>query len=96
MKLTIIPSDNVVLVDGRALRVELGGFAQLEGLHAVQWNGSKGHIEFDNRDRDNTEFKLNEKLTNIEAYQDIVDAWMEAKIEDDARIAAAQEALQKS
>ena len=44
MRLTIIRADNVVLVDGRALHVDLTLLPA--NLHAVQWDGDAGHIEY--------------------------------------------------
>lgn len=76
MRATIVPSDNVVIVDGRALTIELSSYEQLNGLNAVQWNDPAGFIEFDNRDA--TEFKPNEPIDSIAPYQEIIDAWQVA------------------
>jgi hypothetical protein len=73
MLLTIIPSDNVTLIDGRPMIFDLSGYGSLNGLHAVQWNDTKGHIEFINVE--DTPFRANQKITSIALYQDIIDAW---------------------
>lgn len=69
MQLTIIRDDNVVIVDGRALSVDLSGLPG--NLHAVQWDGASGHIEYNDG-------ALNEPLTGISAFADVVAAWTAA------------------
>ena len=44
MKLTIIPSDGAVYVDG--LCISGLDFPYPKNVHAVQWDGEKGWIEF--------------------------------------------------
>ena len=83
MRLTIIPSDSMVLVDGRGLELDLTGYSQLDGLRAVQWDEDRGHIEFDNHRADPADFKHNENITDIDAYQDIIAAWEEAAAAQD-------------
>ena len=75
MQLTIIRDDNVVLVDGRALPVDLGMLPA--NLHAVQWDGASGHIEYN----DGT---LNKQLTDIAPYAAVVAAWTAARDAADA------------
>lgn len=70
MQLTIIRDDNVVIVDGRALSVDLSGLPA--NLHAVQWDGASGHVEYN----DGT---LNKQLTDITPYAAVVAAWMAAR-----------------
>lgn len=70
MRLTIIRDDNVVIVDGRALSVDLSGLP--DNLHAVQWDGLAGHVEYN----DGT---ANEKLEDIASWQSVVDAWEAAR-----------------
>lgn len=79
MKLTIIPSDGVVLINGRALKIDLAKFPQLAGIHSVQWDGVKGHVEYDNSAIEVPEdFRHNVEIASVEAYQPIIDAWTEA------------------
>lgn len=75
MRLTIIRDDNVVIVDGRALSVDLSGLP--DNLHAVQWDGLAGHVEYN----DGTP---NEKLDAITAWQSVVDAWEAVRLVEDA------------
>lgn len=78
MRLTIIPSDNLVIVDGRGLTIELSGYPQLDGVRVLQWDDAlgQGQLEFVNLPGD--DFKPNETITSIEPYQDILDAWQAA------------------
>lgn len=47
MKLTIIPIDGAVYVDGVSYAgIDLTSCAIPENVHALQWNGVKGWIEF--------------------------------------------------
>jgi hypothetical protein len=47
MQVTIIPADNMVMVDGEAVRVDCPAG---DGVHAIQWRGAAGHVEYtDNR-----------------------------------------------
>jgi hypothetical protein len=78
MKFTIIKPDN---------RVRLGNFstdvidlsALPSTLHAVQWNGTNGHIEMEDG--------INEPIVDISEYQDILDQIVVIKAEYDARAA---------
>ena len=83
MRLTIVPSDNVVLVDGRGLKLDLTGYASLDGIHAVQWNDDAGHIEYIATEV----VRLNEPIDSIDPYQDIIDAWTAAAVAQDKAIA---------
>ena len=42
-RVTIVPADSLVIVDGRGLHVDCSGLAQ--GVHAVQWDGQTGEVE---------------------------------------------------
>ena len=44
MKLTIVPNDNLVIVDGEPESVDLSHLP--EGIHAIQWDGENGEIEY--------------------------------------------------
>lgn len=43
MRVTVIPSDRVIIVDGRTLRFD---FEAPPNVHALQWVGNGGEIEF--------------------------------------------------
>ena len=67
MRLTIIKEDNMVYVDRVAKHVDCSDLP--EDLHALQWDGESGWIEFvDN-------YKAAEPITDIEPYLKYVDAW---------------------
>lgn len=71
MQVTIVADDGVVIVNGQALPVDL---SQLDAnIHAVQWTGSAGWIEF-KPDADGNR-QLNEKFTDLARFQQFVDAW---------------------
>ena len=47
MRLTIVKPDNLVILDKRSHRLSL---TDVPGnLHALQWQGSQGHIEYSNQ-----------------------------------------------
>lgn len=64
MILTILVTDNAVGINGVFRTVTL---PSMPGIHAVQWNGISGHIE-------RTDFS-NAAITDVAAYQSIIDAW---------------------
>lgn len=66
MKVTIIPDDGKVGVDGEFRDVDLSDVDP--SIHAVQWNGNAGHIEF----KDGSE---NEPLKNFGQFQSLVGRW---------------------
>lgn len=43
MKISIIPSDNTIVVDGDARRPT--GFVYPENIHAIQWRDGAGNVE---------------------------------------------------
>ena len=43
-KVTVVPADFLVIVDGEALFFD---FSAEEGMHALQWDGEVGHIEWE-------------------------------------------------
>jgi hypothetical protein len=71
MRVTIIPSDGFVAVDG-------DGYSALDlsfmdtNIHALQWYGSDGEIE---RKDERGRIVSNEKITDISPYQPALDSW---------------------
>lgn len=63
MKLTIIPADKIVIIDGAARRFD---FTVNANYHAIQWDGSKGHIQ--------TIKGSDVKLDDVDDFQSIIDA----------------------
>lgn len=76
MRLTIVPSDNLVLIDGERRIVDCAGFASLRGIHAVQWIETTGHIEFL---PESAQHRANELIASTDRFQEVVDAWYAAK-----------------
>jgi hypothetical protein len=73
MKLTIISDNNLVKIDGIGYRVDLSSLPR--DIHAVQWDGSSGEIEF----RNNANGKPNnQQIFSIENFQQFVDLWVVA------------------
>jgi hypothetical protein len=64
MDVCVVKEDRVVVIDGEGLNFD---FTLADNIWAIQWNGSKGHIEFN----DGT---LNEELTDFSDYQYLADA----------------------
>jgi hypothetical protein len=92
MRVTIIPADGFVSIDGE-------GFSGLDlsfmatDIHAVQWYGTDGELERkDNRGK----IVANEIFTDISPYQAAIDAWNTKKekaiAETEAEAIAAAEA----
>ena len=63
-KVTIVKDDNMVIVDGVGRTVDCSG--QAANLHAVQWDGSKGEIEYNDG-------SANATIDSISAYQSLID-----------------------
>lgn len=83
MRVTIIPEDGSVSVDGEGYGgLDLSFMAP--DVHAVQWYDADGEVEYkDARGR----AAHNEEITDLTPYQPALDAWQAAK---DAQIAASQ------
>ena len=93
MRLTIVPSDNMVIVDSVAHEVDCSAFPILAATHAVQWDGTRGHLEY--KQGDPTQYRANTPLMSIDPYADVVKAWeaKRAKVEADEQLA--QQKLQE-
>ena len=87
MKLTIIPEDSFVSIDGVHMNFD---FTINPNYHAVQWDGAKGFIE--------TKKGPDIVLKNIKAFHDIVlkhEKAVEQKIAEIAEQEAEQKAIQE-
>ncbi len=69
MRVTIIADDGKVGVDGVFRSVNLSALDA--NIHAVQWDGTVGHIEFKDR-------SPNEVIDDFAAFQSFVAAWTAA------------------
>lgn len=76
MRLTIVPSDRIVLIDGVAkFDIDLS-FCPPE-VHAVQWYGTFGWVEF-KENYDTLEKAPNQRIEDLGIYQQAIDAWNNA------------------
>lgn len=69
MRVTIVPSEGIVTLDGVSYIVD--SVRRLANrFHAIQWDGTKGHVEYNNDDLANPDdFRGNERITTIQAFQ---------------------------
>jgi len=87
MRLTIIPVDGYVSVDGKGFWGINLSFVDAS-VHAVQWYETHGEIE--RKDPITGRMVANEVITSIGSFQPVLDAWQAAKTaEETALIAAA-------
>lgn len=90
MRVTIIPDDGSVCIDGM-------GFGGLDlsfmdaSVHAVQWYGTHGEIE--RKDPVTRRMAANEVITSIDAFQPAIYLWQAAKTAHDEAEAQAEAAL---
>ena len=90
MKLVIIADDSRVCVDGLGYD-ELNMDELDQTIHAVQWNGQWGEIEYKSVfDNGQITKPQNQVITSIDSYQWAVDAWNVAKSAEAEAIAAAR------
>lgn len=67
MKISIVPADNMVYLDGQGFPIDLDKFKR---FHAIQWDGEEGHAEFMQEKGKDTIF--NEKITTIEPFRAVI------------------------
>jgi len=75
MRLIISVSDNVVIIDGNARKVNCESIAE---LHAVQWYGDEGEGEIEYF----MHGKPNETIKDVSRFQHLIDAYEVAKKEE--------------
>lgn len=73
MRVTMIRDDNMVIIDGRALSVDLSDIPA--DVHAVQWFGESGHVEKPGQP--------NESIGTISGYQTWINRFNDAAYEID-------------
>lgn len=84
MKLTIIKDDGAVYKDNKSYS-NLSLPTIPSDVHALQWNGSAGHIEFVNN------VKVNETITDLPSWaNDALIEWQTAYDEEQAEIVRRQ------
>lgn len=81
MRVTIIPEENRVNVEGASETVDCSEL-YAKDIHAIQWYGDKGEVEYWNPPGQLTGLKGPEAITDFAPYQKYFDAWeVEAKKE---------------
>lgn len=68
-RITIVPSDDTVIVDGEARQINMTGIDPT--IHAVQWFGDDGEVEFN----DGTPHRT---IVNLAPYQVFITRWTDA------------------
>jgi hypothetical protein len=90
MNLVIIPIDGAVYVDGISY-TNLGLTFVPSDVHALQWKGSQGWVEF--KDRDDGTKPQNQVITELPDWVNACKSkWDEAKANEEAAILAAEQA----
>lgn len=96
MRLVIIDQEEnkmQVGIDG-VFYHDLDGSQLPENVHAVQWYGESGEVEY--QDPVTRKITSNEDITDITSFQFAVTAWQAAYDAEQAEIAAAQAAYEAS
>ena len=68
-RITIVPADNIVHVDGEARNISMAGIDPT--IHAVQWFGDVGEVEFNDGSPHTT-------IINLAPFQTFIDRWTAA------------------
>lgn len=90
MRVTIVSDDNAVIVNGERHTVDCSSLPA--DFHALQWNETKGEIEYRLVQCDHCgarSKKGNEFITDLSPYMKFVDAWQAALAAHEAQVAAA-------
>jgi hypothetical protein len=82
MRVTIVVDDDLVLVDGKPAKVDLSPLVA-DNIHAVQWYGDKGEVEF--RSDPMGDRGPNDRIKDIEYFQRYIDAWRVQREADEQR-----------
>jgi len=92
MNLVIIPIDGAVYVDGHSYSGLNLSFCPAD-VHALQWKGEKGWVEF--KDLDDGTKPQNQVITELPSWANQAkSAWDAAKAAEEAALLAAQQAAE--
>jgi hypothetical protein len=69
-QVSVIPADSAIVVNGVGLRF---AYDVPEGVHAIQWRGESGHIEWTDG-RPNTPLGAGDYAAKVKPYADLWDA----------------------
>lgn len=74
MKITIISDDNKIVEDGVITKFDFSSLIDSD-IHAVQWDGTKGTIEYKNN------YKPPKEINKINQFNSIINAAKQARID---------------
>ena len=77
-RVTVVPADRLIIVDGYALCFE---YAAPDGMHALQWDGEGGHIEWLGSEKN----PPHNEVLDADSYADLVAPYVKAWEEENAR-----------
>jgi hypothetical protein len=96
---TIIPSDHCVYIDREAMQVDCSDVVDEERpelrVHAVQWNGKVGWIEYENDPFDDKNYVPNREIRDVAQFQKFIDQWSFVKARVEAERTEKEEADRK-
>lgn len=75
-RVTVVPADRLVIVDGQALTF---AFNAPERMHALQWDGKQGHIEWQGSDDEPPHNEPLEAASYADQVAPYVELWKEEK-----------------
>ena len=75
-RVTVVPADRLVIVDGLALTFD---FSAPKGMHALQWDGKQGHIEWQGSDDEPPHNEPLEAASYADQVAPYVDLWTKEK-----------------
>lgn len=78
MRVTIIPSDGIVIIDEQVYD-NLNLTWMDPNIHAVQWFGTEGEIEWKEPHPYKILIVQNEPIYSLDAFQPAIDAWNAAR-----------------
>lgn len=86
-RVTVVPADRLVIVDDQALTFD---FNAPERMHALQWDGKRGHIEWQGSDNEPPHNEPLEAASYADQVAPYVDLWTKEKKRLDNEAAAAE------
>lgn len=86
-RVTVVPADRLVIVDGQALILD---FNAPERMHALQWDGKQGHIEWQGSDNEPPHNEPLEAASYADQVAPYVELWTKEKKRLDNEAAAAE------
>ena len=86
-RVTVVPADKLMIVDGLALTFN---FSAPKGMHALQWDGEQGHIEWQGSDDEPPHNEPLEAASYADQVASYVDLWTKEKTRLDNEAAAAE------